>query len=206
LRRVTMFAQVIHGTVNDSEAVRATFDRWMKELAPGAIGWLGTTAGVTEDGKCVVIARFEDAEKAKANSDRPEQDRFWAESSRLFTGEVTFTDSTEVEVDLQGDPDQAGFVQVIRGRTSDPDRARQLMSQDSEEWSGFRPDILGTVAIGDGNDYTVVIYFTSEAEARVGEKKEMPEAMKAQMEEMNALEVGEPTFLDLKEPWLFSPK
>ena len=29
--------------------------------------------------------------------------------------------------------------------------------------------------------------------------------MQAQMEEMNALSVGEPEFFDLKQPWLYSP-
>jgi len=201
-----MFAQVIQGPVADREALHAAFDRWLEELAPSAIGWLGTTAGVTEDGICVAIARFEDAEQAKANSDRPEQDQFWAETSKLFTGEVTFLDSSDVVVDLQGNPDEAGFVQVIRGRTSDPARVRELMTQDSEEWASFRPDILGSVSVSSGDAYTAVIYFTSEAQAREGEKKEMPERMKAQMEEMNLLEVGEPTFLDLKDPWLYSVK
>jgi hypothetical protein len=201
-----MFAQVIQGPAADREALHAAFDRWVEELAPGSIGWLGTTAGVTEDGTCVVIARFEDAEQAKANSDRPEQDQFWAETSKLFTGEVTFLDSSDVLVDLRGNPDDAGFVQVIRGRTRDPARVRELVTQDSDEWASFRPDILGSVSISSGDDYTAVIYFTSEAEAREGEKKEMPERMKAQMEEMNSLEVGEPTFLDLKDPWLYSLK
>jgi len=201
-----MFAQVIQGQVADPEAVHAMFDRWMDELAPGSIGWLGTTAGVTEDGTCLVVARFEDAEQAKANGDRPEQDQFWAETSKLFTGEVTFLDGTDVMVDLRGDPDQAGFVQVIRGRTSDAARAREMMSQDPGEWASFRPDVLGSVSVGSGDAYAVVIYFTSEAEAREGEQKEMPEEMKAQMEEMNALEIGEPTYLDLKDPWLYSPK
>jgi hypothetical protein len=201
-----MFAQVIQGAVADREAVHAAFERWMEELAPSSIGWLGTTAGVTDDGTCVAISRFEDADQAKANSDRPEQDQFWVETSKLFTGEVTFQDSTGVEVDLHGNPDEAGFVQVIRGRTSDPARARELMNQDSDEWASWRPDILGSVSVGSGDAYTVVIYFTSEAAAREGEKKEMPEGMKAQMEEMNALEVGEPTFLDLKDPWLYSPR
>lgn len=201
-----MFAQLIQGQVEDHEAVHAMFDRWMDELAPGSIGWLGSTAGVTEDGTCVVLARFEDAEQAKANSDRPEQDRFWAETSKLFTGEVAFLDSSDVLVDLQGDPDQAGFVQVIRGRTSDAARARELMTQDADEWASFRPDVLGSVSVGSGDAYAVVIYFTSEAEAREGEQKELPEGMKAQMEEMNSLEIGEPSYFDLKDPWLYSPK
>ena len=57
-----------------------------------------------------------------------------------------------------------------------------------------------------GGDYTAVLYFTSEADAREGEKKEVPEALKAQMDEMGALEDGVPTFYDLKDPWLYAPK
>ena len=201
-----MFVQVIQGKVEDPAAVRAQFDRWADELGPTAIGWLGTTAGVTDDGTLVVIARFENAEKAQQNSDRPEQGESWAELSNLFTDEPTFLDGTEVVEDVVGDPDTAGFVQVIRGRTSNPDRAREISSQGSDEWAGFRPDVLGSLLIGSGEDYAMAIWFTSEAEAREGEKKEMPEAMAAQMEEINSLEVGEPTFYDLKDPWLFSPR
>ena len=41
--------------------------------------------------------------------------------------------------------------------------------------AGFRPDILGSMMIGheDGR-WTQVLYFTSEAEAREGERKEPP--------------------------------
>jgi hypothetical protein len=48
-------------------------DRWVKQLVPGAEGWLGSTAGLTEDGRLVALARFETGEAAQHNSDRPEQ-------------------------------------------------------------------------------------------------------------------------------------
>ncbi len=70
-----MFVQVIQGQVSDSEQVRAAFDRWVRDLAPGAAGWLGSTAGVTEDGRFVALVRFASEEEARRNSDRPEQDR-----------------------------------------------------------------------------------------------------------------------------------
>jgi hypothetical protein len=200
-----MFVQVIQGQVADAGQAKAALDRWVEELAPGAEGWLGTTAGVTEDGRFVAAARFESEEAARANSDRPEQDRWWSETSRLFSGEATFRDSSDVVVDTAGDPDTAGFVQVMQGRSSDPERARQLMAEDSTDWSEFRPDMLGSMAVGhDGGDWTMVMYFTSEAEAREGERKEPPPELKAQMAEMDALSVGQPSFYDLKQPWLYS--
>jgi hypothetical protein len=202
-----VFVQVIQGRVSDKAQARAAMDRWMQELAPGATGWLGSTAGVTEDGKFIALARFEDEAAARRNSDRPEQDRWWSETAQLFDGEATFQDSSDVVVDVQGDPDQAGFVQVIQGRTSDPGRARELMSDDSDTWATFRPDIVGSVgASHEGGGYTMALYFTSEAEAREGEKRETPPELQAQMEEMDKLEVGQPTFFDLKEPWLYAPR
>jgi len=202
-----MFVQVIKGRVADPARVKAALDRWAEELDPGAEGWLGTTAGVTEDGRFIAAARFESEEAARRNSDRPEQDRWWSETSRLFDGEPSFSDSSEVDVDTNGDPATATFVQVMQGRTSDPERARRMMAEDSTDWSSFRPDMLGSVAAGhDGGAYTMVMWFTSEAEAREGEAKEPPPELKAQMEEMGSLSVGEPEFFDLKDPWMYAPR
>jgi len=202
-----VFVQGIQGQVSDAEQARAALDRWVQELAPGATGWLGSTAGVTEDGRFIALARFESEEAARRNSDRPEQDRWWTETSKLFTGQATFQDSRDVVVDVNGDPDEAGFVQVMQGRGSDPARARELMGQDASEWAAFRPDIIGSVAVEhDGGAYTMALYFTSEAAAREGERKEPPPELKAQMEEMEALSIGVPEFFDLKQPWLHSPR
>jgi len=161
---------------------------------------------VTEDGRFVALARFESEEAARRNSARPEQDQWWMETAKLFTGEVTFRDSSDVTVDVNGDPDQAGFVQVMQGRGSDPERARELMGQNPDDWAAFRPDVIGSVAVGhEGGAYTMALYFTSEQAAREGERKEPPPQLKAQMEEMNQLNIGEPEFFDLRRPWLSSP-
>ena len=87
--------------------------------------------------------------------------------------EAAFKD--DVIVDVIGEPDDAGFVQVMQGRGSDADRAQELMAQDSSEWAAFRPEIIGSVAVGhEGGAYTMAIYFTSEEAAREGERKEPP--------------------------------
>jgi hypothetical protein len=202
-----MFAQVIQGRTSDAEGLRAATDRWVRELAPGSIGWLGSTGGVTDDGRFITVVRFESADAAARNSQRPEQSRWWEETSRLFDGEVTFRDSEDVTVDLQGDPDRAGFVQIMQGRVTDPDRAKALMAEmNTEAMAAMRPDVIGSVSIGhEGGDWTQVIYFTSEAEAREGEKKEAPPEMQATMEEMIKLSVGPPDFFDLRQPTLHSP-
>jgi hypothetical protein len=202
-----MFVQIIQGTTSDPEGLRAAGDRWIRDLAPGAAGWLGSTSGVTEDGRAITVVRFESEEDARRNSDRPEQDQWWTETSKLYNGDATFRDSTDVTVDLQGDPDEAGFVQIMQGRGSDPERARELMNADADKWAAFRPDVLGSVSVGhEDGAYTMVIYFTSEAEAREGERKEVPPELKASMEEMDKLTIGETEFFDLKQPDLRSPQ
>ena len=201
-----MFVQIIQGQVDDASAMQAALDRWVSDLAGGATGWLGSTAGVTDDGTFLAMVRFEDEESARENSDRSEQDRWWSETSQLFRGEASFTESTDVDLDLMGDPDQAGFVQVIRQKVTDPGRVRELMKTDVEQFRDFRPDLLGTLsAVHEDGMTTTVAYFTSEEEARAGERKEPPAEMMAAMQQMQELSVGEPEYFDLKDPWLVSP-
>ena len=133
-----MFVQVIQGSVTDLAEVHAALDRWAEQLSPDAVGWLGTTAGVSADHRFIAVVRFDSEDAARRNSDRSEQDEWWARTSKLFSDEPVFSESTEIDVDLQGDPDQAGFVQVISGRSSDPARARELMGQDSDTWAAFQ--------------------------------------------------------------------
>jgi hypothetical protein len=201
-----MFVQVFQGPVSDPAQVRALMDRWVAELGPSADGWLGSTAGVTDDGWFVGLARFDSESAARHNSDRPEQGEWWSELERLFTSEPAFHESTEIVVDDHGDLDSAGFVQVMQGRTSDPARARELTSDDDPAWQDYRPDVLGSLMAMHGDDaWTMAIYFTSEADAREGEKKEPPESIREAMAELDSLAVGETTYIDLKEPWLASP-
>jgi hypothetical protein len=202
-----MFVQVIRGHVRDTDRALAQFDKWVAELSAGATGWLGSTSGVTDDGQLVALARFESEEAAQRNSQRLEQSAWWEETAALFDGEPVFANSTSVDVDTPGDPSQAGFVQVMQGRSSDPGRARELMADDSIDWSAFRPDMLGSLSIGhDGGEWTLAMYFTSEAAAREGEQKETPPQMQEMMSEMNALTIGEPVFFDLKDPRLAAPE
>jgi hypothetical protein len=201
-----MFVQVFQGPVSDAAKARAQMEKWVSEQSRDAVGWLGSTAGVTDDGMLVALARFESEELAQRNSNRPGQGAWWAEMAALFTAEPEFRNSTSVEVTEVGDLDSAGFVQVMQGRSSDPGRARELMAQEPEEFRELRPDVLGDVSVEhpDG-EWTMAIYFTSEAEAREGEQKEPPPEMKAIMEEMDRLTVDGPRYHDLRDPWLHSP-
>lgn len=128
--------------------------------------------------------------------------------SKLFTGEVEFHDCSEVELARGGGSDRAGFVQVIQGRTGDPARLRERSVVFDERLGDVRPDVLGFVAaLHDGEDgaFTMVGYFTSEEEARAGERAELPaEAAEARREQMDLMQ--DVRYHDLREPWLHSPR
>jgi hypothetical protein len=201
-----MFIQVIQGRVSDAADVRAAMDRWIEQEAPGAIGWLGSTAGVSEDGTFIALARFESEDAARRNGNRPEQHQWWMETAKLFSGEVTFHDCPKVVSYGRGGSDEAGFVQVIQGRVRDVARMQALGEQFDAAAGNFRPDVIGgMVALHGDGGYTNAVYFTSEQEARAGEQQEPPAALKALMEEQMTLHVGDPTFINLRDPWLTSP-
>src|SRR5436190_10452652 len=110
-----MFIQVISGKTSDPEAFARQGEKWQQEVRPGAIGFLGVTSGVTDDGRFIVIARFDSAESARANNDRPEQGEWWAETEKVVD-RAEFKDSTDIVTMLGGGKNDAGFVQVMRGK------------------------------------------------------------------------------------------
>jgi hypothetical protein len=198
-----MFVQVIEGRVADREGLRRQLDRWMSELRPGAKGFLGSTAGVTDDGRAIAFARFDSAADAQANSDRAEQGRWWAETEKCFDGEVTFTDSDDVETFLAGGSNDAGFVQVMKGNGVDRDRVHAMDKGFEEHAPSFRPDLIGVLRIWTAPDsYAEVAYFTSEADAREGETREPPAELAEQMGEFEEL-LAKIEFVDLRDPWLY---
>ena len=200
-----MFVQIIQGSAKDAESLRKQFDRWDRDIKPGAQGFLGSTAGVTEDGQFFASARFESEDAARANSNRREQSEWWEETSQYLEGEATFTEYSDVTEYLRGGSDDAGFVQVIQARTDDPDRLREVDRQSDDLMRQHRPDVIGGLRAwhGDGG-FTDVVYFTSEAEARAGESKELPAELQQSFEEWQRL-MTDVTYFDLKEPRLVSP-
>lgn len=200
-----MFIQLIQGRTSDAAGLRRQLDRWIEELQPSASGYLGATGGVAEDGTTVLLARFETEEAARANSDNPAQGAWWSETEKYFDGEVTFVDSTDVDVSLAGGRDDAGFVQIMQGRVTDRARLKELEAEFMPQMAERRPDVIGSIRVWDGDRFTEVIYFTSEADAREGEARMTADIEAAAgMDEFGRL-VQDLAFIDLKEPWLSSP-
>ena len=162
-----MFVQVIQGKVKDRGKLRQQLDRWRKEIKPGAKGYLGSTSGTTPDGRDITVVRFESQADAKANSDRPEQGKWWADTSSAYDGEPSFQESSTVDQVMGGGSDDAGFVQVIQAKAKDQAAMRSQINEMEGRLREARPDILGMlIAWHDGGAFTQVVYFRSEDESR----------------------------------------
>ena len=201
-----MFVQVIEGKTRDPEELHRRLDVWRRDLMPGASGYLGSAGGCTSSGDCILIARFESADLARANSRRPEQDAWWKQTERLFDGPVRFHDTEDVQVMQHGSLDTARFVQVMEGHVADRKRAEELERETDPMLVELRPDLLGSVTafFGDG-EFTELAYFTDEAHARANESKQPPAGAAEKMAEwMRVMTVDR--YLDINEPWLVSPE
>jgi hypothetical protein len=196
-----MFVQVIEGRTTDAEGLQRQGERWQADLRPGATGFLGATSGVTADGRAITMVRFESEDAARANSERPEQGSWWAETEKYYEGDVDFADSSDVSEHLGGGSDDAGFVQVMKVSGVDRDQVERLDGT-LEQFAELRPDLLGGLRVWTGPDrYVEAAYFTSEAEARAGEQAAMPEELQAAMADFQGI-MADAEFLDLRDPQL----
>ena len=192
-----MFIQVLRGHATDAAGVQRQLDKWLEELSPRAEGWLGSTGGVTDDGRFIGSFRFESEEAARRNSNRNAQTHWWNEFSK-YLDTPRFRDCTLVEEYKGGGSDDAGFVQVIQSRVLNPEDFREAVTGMA---ASPRDDVIGSVVAWDGGFFTEFVYFTSEAEARKGESSPAQQtALEKIWPRTQDLE-----YFDLRSPWLASP-
>jgi len=195
-----MFIQMIQGPCTRQDEAHQLLDEWRRDLAPGADGWLGGTYGFTDDNQLVGVVRFESREMAMANSDRPEQGEWAAKMAEIMDGPMEFHDCDDVTLLFDGGSDDAGFVQIIRGKVDDPSRLKAMLA-DTTQLHEMRPEILGgTLAIEEDGSFVETVAFTSEAEARKGEQLEPPADVRRELDYV----MKDATFYDLHHPWFES--
>ena len=195
-----MFIQVIHGKTSQGDELRSLAEAWRDEGGVDAVGYLGGTYGVTDDGDFLGVIRFASRDEAMANSARPETGAFAEKMAALMDGPVEFHDCDDVTTLLDGGSDDAGFVQVIAGHVDDPEPVK-AMAHDTGDLRAMRPEIIGgTLALESDGTFFQTIYFTDEDSARKGEQLEPPAEIRGQLESMMA----GATFYDLTDPWFTS--
>jgi hypothetical protein len=176
-----MFVQVFEARVRDADAWARRVEAWRREIRPKTTGFLGFTSGVTADRDMITVVRFRSEETAKVDSDLAEQGAWFEETSKALDGEVTFHDCRDVDVLLDGGSDDAGFVQIMQGRTKDQAQMRAREKDMETELRKVRPDLIGATMAwhGDGT-FTQAAYFTSEQDARKNERARAPYAVSAE--------------------------
>jgi hypothetical protein len=195
-----MFIQMIQAPCTRQDEAHQLLDEWRRDLAPGATGWLGGTYGFTDDDQFIGVVRFESREAAMANSDRPEQGEWAAKITEVMDGPMEFHDCNDVTLLFDGGSDDAGFVQIIRGKVDDPSRLKAMMA-DTTQLHEMRPEILGgTLAIEEDGSFVETVAFTSETEARRGEQLEPPADVRDELD----YAMKDATFYDLRHPWFES--
>lgn len=197
-----MFVQVIRGHANDPAGLTRQWKRWQHELGPAAPGYLGSTAGIAEDGTFIAMVRFESEAAARRIQARDAQTEWWQQARACLDGDVELQDCTDTETWGAGGSDRAGFVQIRQGVSNDPDRLRDLyVNQSRVRTLPHRPEVLGGRFAwhrGRGNGFTLSAYFTSEADARRGENLDQFQSFYADI----AAVMQDLTYIDLRNPWL----
>lgn len=195
-----MFVQVIRGQVTDPSGLREHWQRWERELEPDAEGYLGTTAGIADDGAFIAMVRVESEAAARRNAARDAQTQWWREMLRHLDDGVVVHECTRTDIWNKGGSDEAGFVQIRQGVSSDPERLRDLyVNQQPVRMGRFRPEVIGGLfAWHSDGGFTLSAYFTSESEARDGENFHEFESF---LDDINAV-MHDLTYIDLRDPWL----
>jgi hypothetical protein len=193
-----MFVQVIEAKLKDQDLLERQLEQWRKDIKPGAKGYLGSTGGATADGRTIALVRFDSEAAARANSERPEQGAWFNEMQKAFDGPPAFTESSDTELLFDGGSNDAGFVQVMKGKAKDPAAFRKWGHEHEARLKEIRPDLIGGLDVWkpDGS-FISVAYFKSEAEARKNEKAMAEDPM---MAEYMSHMAGDMEFLDITNP------
>jgi hypothetical protein len=196
-----MFLQVIQGRVPDRTAMRAQHDAWVTEIGATEPGWIGSTAGITEDDRFICLSAFNTREAFARVVGRPDAQEWWARSERLFLGQVVTSEYLDVVQVLDGPAQDAGFVQVAQGRAADAGRLAALQKELLRVLPDGRPDIVGGLgAVSPDGRFVQLLSFSTEELARAGEHgAQLPEVEEV-IYELREL-TGEPTYHDLRHPW-----
>jgi hypothetical protein len=201
-----MFIRVIQGRATNPPGIRRDLGRWQRQLAADADGWLGSTTGITDDGWSVTVVRFASEAQARRNSDRPEQREWWRDASQHLA-RVVVHDASKIHLDQDSGAEEAGFVRVIQGHSDDLTRMVRAARPGQENPAGDGPQVLGMTVAEHADrpgDFTQIVYFSSEQDARRLEQELPIETAEPAQENHRGLMADLRSF-DLRDPQMLSP-
>lgn len=191
-----MLFQVVLGKVADPEAARRA---WEGISLADLTGWFGSAGGVTTDGRLVLSAAFESPEAAEAAGS------WWSALEGELESPTVVLETEDVAVVSVKPPTGAGFVQLMRAAVRDRERLEAVEAEIGPAFIEHRPDFLeGNRLWFDDGTLVALDYFSSEAEARAGEAKPLPEVLATGFQQWFSLLV-DPEWYDLTNPWIAGP-
>lgn len=201
-----MWIRIARGKTAEPAKLKALVETFTTDPEGLPAGSLGVTFGFAKDGTAVVSSRFESKAAGEAWFS---SDQFKARLEKITALGTEITDefrSDDVVVFGKGGSDDAGFVQVMTGNTSDRAKYEQISNTLDEFLTKERPDVIGGItAFGDNGRYFDVVYFTNEADARVGEKKELSAGAQEILGQLESI-TSDVEFIDLTDVVTASPK
>lgn len=193
--------RVVRGHTTDPTALHRHWTRWERAVASSIDGYLGATAGVGDDGAFIAVIRFAGAAAARRSAGEPATAALWGDVVGLLRGCIV-EDTERTDTWNRGGSDDAGFVQIRHGRSSDPERLRDLyVNQQPVRMGPYRPEVLGGLFAWHGHGrFTLSAYFSSEDAARAGENLQ---EFRSFFDDIDAV-MHDLTYVDLHRPWLSS--
>jgi hypothetical protein len=156
-----MFVLKVEARTTQPDALRKHVLTWPADVGKSATGWLGNTAGVSDDGHFILLMRFVSEEAAWITSDLDESGRWWQRCARHLDTKPVFTGSTKVRGILGGGSDDAAVVRITRGRATE-DRLRDSLRELETIALNERAVVIGgIVAWHDEDRFTEALYLKS---------------------------------------------
>lgn len=199
-----MFVWVLEGKAADPGEVGRQLGRWTIEFGDTTPGYLGATGGVTDDGRFLLFVRWESEDAGNELLMRPEQQAWYEEFQTSFDGAIGFAETGDVTTHLAGGSDAAGFVQAMKVSGVDRRRVEAADREFENIAPHVRPDLIGGIRVWTALDgFVEVNYFTSEQDARDGEKQAPPPELVDGFEDFMAM-MKDAEYFDFTEPFLHS--
>lgn len=198
-----MFVWVLEAKAADPGEVGRQLGRWTNEFGDTP-GYLGSTGGVTDDSRFLLFVRWESEAAGNALLIRPEHTAWYDEFQRSFDGAVEFAETGDVTTHLAGGSDGAGFVQAMKVSGVDRHRVDAADREFENIAPNVRPDLIGGIRVWTAPDsFVEANYFTSEHDARSGERKDSPPEIAERLADFMAM-MKDAEYLDFTEPFLHS--
>jgi len=198
-----MFVWVLEGKAADPGEVGRQLGRWTVEFGDTA-GYLGATGGVTDDGRFLLFVRWQSEDAGNELLMRPDQQAWYEKFQTSFDGAIEFAETADVTTHLAGGSDAAGFVQAMKVSGVDRQRIETADREFDNIAADLRPDLIGGVRVWTAPDGFVELnYFTSEQDARDGEKQAPPPGLVERMEDFMAM-IKDAEYFDFTEPFVHS--